>query len=103
MEIVAYKCEVCGKLYEDKEDMGKCYNRCNGKIDFNIKIPIGSATVEIGYNFHYWEDLYKNDRKDWYMLWVGGDGGSLTEDQLNQLIEGLKKIKTHRKTHRMII
>lgn len=102
MMIQAYKCDVCGKLYETEEHMTNCYDRCIGKINFNILMKLNNeeernSEIDIGFTYEYWKDLYENGRDTWYCLSFDSDVICLTERELDEFIVNLKKIKDYRK------
>jgi hypothetical protein len=101
MEIKAYKCEHCGKVYESEDDYFKCENIHNDKCDISYELEFsGGDEGFLEFNYDNWSSILNNENKDIFYLNIGRVG--MSEEQLDNLVVKLQEIKKLYKSKRLL-
>ena len=103
MEIKAYKCEYCDKIYEDESMYEKCKEKCSGKC--NVRYELEFSDNDEGclqFNYDDWKNILNENNKDIFYLCINTESVGMSEKQLEDLVDKLKKIQGLYRSKRLL-
>lgn len=103
MEIKAYKCDYCDKIYEEESMYKKCMEKCYGKCDVIYKLEFSDKDEGcLQFNYVDWNNILNDNNKDVFYLRIKDKSVGMSEKQLDDLVSKLQEIQKLYKSKRLL-